>query len=126
MVIIIIVGLLIAQFLAFHELRKKQAKPPENWIDAYKAQHGEFPPIPEYLLPVVTHYSPGKPVSKNMEVIRASGEFWNRLLPSQKDKLMELVEWLGEDPRDYETQVLKMLPRKSPNGTARWRTPRQD
>jgi hypothetical protein len=125
-VIIIIVGLFIAQFLAFHEIRKKQATPPKNWIDAYKARHGEFPPIPEYLLPVVIHYSPGEPVSKNVELITASAQFWNRLLPSQLDELKELVEWLGQDPRDYEAQVLKMLPRRAPKGAARWKTPKQD
>jgi hypothetical protein len=127
-VVIIIVGLIITQFLAFHELRRKQAKPPKNWINAHKAKTGKLPPIPDYLLPVVlpSSYSPGEPVTKNIELITASGQFWNRLLPSQKDELMELVEWLGEDPRDYEAQVLKMLPRKAPKGAARWQTPKQD
>src|SRR4030042_2720920 len=33
--------------------RIKQDQLPENWIDAYQAKHGEFPPIPNYLLPAV-------------------------------------------------------------------------
>jgi hypothetical protein len=121
-VVIIIVGLIIAQFLAFHELRRKQAKPPKNWIDVHKAKTGKLPPIPDYLLPVVlpSSYSPGEPVTKNIELITASAQFWNRLLPSQQDELRELVEWLGQDPRDYEAQILRMLPKKSPKGPGRW------
>jgi hypothetical protein len=125
--VIIIVGLIIAQFLAFHELRRKQAKPPKSWIDAHKAKTGKLPPIPDYLLPVVlpSSYSPGEPVTKNIELITASAQFWNRLLPSQQDELRELVEWLGEDPRDYEAQVLKMLPRRAPKRAGRWQPPKQ-
>jgi len=126
-IVIIIVGFIIAQFLAFHELRRKQAKLPKNWIDAHKAKTGKLPPIPDYLLPVVlpTSYSPGEPVTKNIELITASGQFWNRLLPSQKDELMELVKWLGEDPRNYEAGVLKMLPRRAPKREGRWQPPEQ-
>jgi hypothetical protein len=127
-IVIIVIGLIIAQFLAFHELRKKQAKPPKNWIDAHKAIYGKFPPIPDYLLPVVlpSSYSQGGPVTKDVKLTTASGQFWNNLLPSQKDELMQLVEWLGEDPRDYEAAVLKMLPRKSPKGPGRWTPFKQD
>ena len=127
-VVIIIVGLIITQFLAFHELRRKQTKPPKNWIDAHKAIHGEFPPIPDYLLPVVlpSSHSPGEPVTKNIELITPSAQFWNRLLPSQQDELLELVEWLGQDRRDYIAKMKKMLPRSAPKRAGRWTPFKQD
>ncbi len=126
--VIIIVGLVIASFLAFHELRRKQAPPPANWIDAHKARHGEYPPLPDYLLQVVEGgtYSRGEPVSKKIKVKIASGQTWNRLLPSQQEELLQLVEWLGQDRRDYLAQMERMRIKKAPNGTARWSTPKQD
>ena len=121
-VVIMIVGLVIAQFLAFHELRGKQAKPPENWIDAHKAKTGKLPPLPAYLLPVVEEesYSPGEPMSKNIKVKIASGQFWNRLPPSQREELLQLVEWLGQDRRDYIAKMESMFPKKAPKGAGRW------
>jgi hypothetical protein len=120
-------GWAVAILLSYHELRMQKIaleKSP-NWIDAYKIRHGSYPPLPDYLLPVVIKYSPGEPVSKDIELITASAQFWNRLLPSQQDELRELAEWLGQDPRDYEAQVLRMLPRKAPKRAARWKTPEQ-
>jgi hypothetical protein len=127
-IVIIVIGLIIAQFLAYHELRKKQAKPPKNWIEAYKAIHGEFPPIPNYLLPVVEEgsYSPGEPISKNIKVKIPSAQFWNRLPPSQQDELLELVEWLGQDRRDYIAEMQRRLPPGAPKGPGRWAPFKQD
>jgi hypothetical protein len=120
-----ILGLFIAQFLAFHELRVKQAQPCENWIDAYKNRHGKLPPLPDYLLPVVENYSRGEPVSRTMRLKIPSGQFWHGLPPSQQDELKELVKWLGQDPRDYLAQMERMLPKKAPEGAARWKPPEQ-
>ena len=92
----------------------QQATFRDNWIDAYKNRSGgKFPSIPEFLNGVVVGYFPGMPVSKDVQLLTPSVQFWARLLPSQRDQLLELVKWLGQDPRDYLEQMKKMLP-KSP------------
>ncbi len=72
-----------------------------NWIDKHRRLHGELPPLPDYLLPIAIDYAPGEPVTKNMQITIPSAQMWSRLLPSQQDELLELVEWLGQDRRDY-------------------------
>lgn len=125
-VVIIIAGLIIAQFLAFHELRRKHAKLPENWIDAHKAKTGKLPPLPDRLASLFRNYSTGQPVSNTMKPITPSGQTWNELPPSQRKKWRQVIEWLGEDPEDYLEHMRQMLPRKAPKGAARWQTPKQD
>ncbi len=107
-------GLMVAIVLAFHELRvqKVMLEKPINWIDAYESEHGELPPVPEYLLPVVQNYSHGESISKRIQLITPSAQFWSRLLPSQQDQLLELVKWLGQDPRDYLEVMKRMSPPK--------------
>lgn len=120
------IGLFIAVALTYHELRKRIALQPKNWIEEYKAKHGELPLLPSYLRPVAEFPPVDKPISKDMEIKVASGQYWNSLSPSQQDRLLELVEWSGQDPRDYIAQMRKMLP-KTPKGAGniRWRNPRQ-
>ena len=118
-------GWVVAILLTYHELRMQKValeQTPKNWIDAHKAKTGKLPPLPEYLLPVVEgeSYLPGEPISKNIKVKIASGQFWNRLLPSQRDELLQLVEWLGQDRRDYVAKMENMFPKKSPKGPGRW------
>jgi hypothetical protein len=125
-VIIIIAGLIIAQFLAFHELSKKQAKPPENWIDAHKAETGKLPPLPDCLARLFRNYAAGQPVSKAMKPIIPSGQTWNRLRSREQRQWRQVIEWLGEDPEDYLEDMRKMFPKKSPEGSAHWQTPKQD
>lgn len=125
-VVIIIVGLIITQFLAFHELRRKQAKPPKNWIDAHEAKTGKLPPLPDRLASLFRNYSSGQPVSKGMEPITPSGQGWNKLPPSQRNKWRQVIEWLGKDPEDYLEYMRQMLPKNAPEGPARWQTPKQD
>ncbi len=54
-----------------------------------------------------------------MKLKIASGQFWNSLLPSQQQNLLELVEWLGEDRRDYLNKMNALLPKHQPNGVKR-------
>jgi hypothetical protein len=119
-------GWVVAILLSYHELRMQKValeKPP-NWIEKYRNRYRKLPPLPDYLRPVVPSYSPGEPISKNMELITPSAQFWNRLLPSQQDELLELVEWLGQDRRDYLAHMRMMLP---PGGSKsihlHWRPP---
>jgi len=98
----------------------QQATFRDNWIDAYKNRSGgRFPPIPEFLSDVVVDYSPGMPVSKMVQLLTPSAQFWARLLPSQREKLLQLVKWLGQDPRDFEEKIRRGAP---PGGKAgiRW------
>jgi len=94
----------------------QQATFRDNWIDAHKNRFGgRFPPIPEFLNDVVVDYSPGMPVSKDVQLLTPSVQFWARLLPSQRDQLLEMVKWLGQDPRDYEEKIRRGAP---PGGSA--------
>jgi hypothetical protein len=92
--------------------RKDISKAKGNWIAQYKLLHGELPSIPEYILPVVIKYEKGKPISKEIELITMSGQYWNNLLPSQREQLKSLVEWLGMNWDDYLEQMRRSLPPK--------------
>ncbi len=97
----------------------QQATLRDNWIDACKNRSGgRFPPIPEFLSEVVVDYFPGMSVSKDIQLLTPSVQFWARLLPSQRDQLLELVKWLGQDPRDYEEKIRRGAP---PGGRPRIR-----
>jgi len=124
-VAIIIVGLFIAQFLAFHKLREQQAKPPKNWIEAYKSRHGKLPLVPKYLRPVCEFHPIDQPVSKDMELKTPSGQLWSSWNPTQRGEWRQLVEWCGKNPEDYLAEMKRMSLRKSPNGAGRWNTPKQ-
>jgi hypothetical protein len=110
-----VLGLIVAQFLAYKKLWVKYDElKPRSWISTYEREHGKLPPIPGFMSGVVSNYSPGMLVSKNIQLITPSAQFWKEPLPSEKKQLLELVEWLGQDPRDYEAMIKKMSP---PGGT---------
>lgn len=92
------------------ERTMRQVIEPTNWIDAYKLKTGKLPTMPDYLLPVIQKYSPGEPISKEIQLIRPSVRFWARLLPGQRKQLLQLVAWLGQDPEDYEEMIHRMAP----------------
>jgi hypothetical protein len=58
------------------------------------------------------NYSPGMIVSRNIQLITPSAQFWKELEthPSQQDQLLELAEWLGRDRRDYLARMKRMAP----------------
>jgi hypothetical protein len=94
--------------------RRKSNKNTDNWIIAYKSRNGKLPPIPVYLEDVIQKNTKGSPISKDIELIPMSGQFWNNLLPSQRDELKQLVEWLGMSWDDYYEQMKRMLPKENP------------
>ena len=106
---VIVVPLFIAQFLAYQQLWFKLEQP-SNWISAYERKHGKLPPIPSFVSGLVLNYSPGMIVSRNIQLITPSAQFWNKLDPSQQDQLLELAEWLGQDRRDYLARMKRMAP----------------
>ena len=103
--------LLIISLLSFTAGRRNTPQKKRNWIIAYQKRNRQLPVIPDYLLPVVIKYTKGKPISKEIELINMSGQFWNNLLPSQKEELRQMVEWLGMNWDDYLEQMRRMLPR---------------
>lgn len=81
-----------------------------NWIDVYETLNGKLPPLPEALCPLATNYSPGEPISKEIELIMPGVQAWQWLASSQREQLLQLVEWLGQDPRDYEERIRNQAP----------------
>ena len=88
----------------------------ENWIDAYERRYGKLPPVPDYLHPLVQNYSPGEPVSKEIQLITASTQLRRNLRGRRWKELLELVEWLGQNPQEYEERVQSMAPPGEPRG----------
>lgn len=111
-----VLGLIIAQFLAYKKLWVKYDKLKlSNWISAYEKKHGKLPTIPSFMSGLVLNYSPGMIVSKNIQLIIPSAQFWNKLDPSQQDQLLQLAEWLGQDQRDYLARIKRMSPPGKPS-----------
>ena len=82
--------------------RLKQTEQPANCIDDHLAKYGELPIIPESVSKVVVNYSPGARVSKNMELSIPSAQWWNGLLPSQREQILQTVDWLYKHKKDWE------------------------
>jgi hypothetical protein len=116
----IFILILVAVRLTFLFVIKKQAKPRENWIDAYKARYGKLPLLPDYLRPVCESHPIDQPVSKDMELKTPSGQLWNSWTPTQREEWRQLVEWCGKNPEDYLAHMRRMLP-KTPSGVERIR-----
>jgi hypothetical protein len=84
-----------------------------NWIDDHRLKHNELPLIPDFMAPMVEDYLPGARVSKGMKLKKAppSAQFWcQELLPSQRDKVLQLVEWLGQNREDYQEMIKRHIP----------------
>jgi len=74
--------------------------PPTNWIDDWESQCGELPLVPEFMRPVVRDKA-AKRVSKNIELSIPSLQWWASLLPSQKEQVMQTVDWLSKHNKDW-------------------------
>lgn len=91
--------------------RKDSGKESANWITDYQKSNKALPPIPDAFLQVVINPEKGNLVSKEMKLRPMSGQFWNKLSPSQQRKLQQLVEWLGENWDDYYAIMQRSLPK---------------
>jgi hypothetical protein len=99
-------------FLIYYLIvRNNTKRNTQNWIISYESRNKKLPAIPEYLLSVVQKYEIGSPLTKEIEIINMSGQFWNNLLPSQREELKQLVEWLDMNWDDYLEQMKRMLPK---------------
>lgn len=124
-------GLSIAQFLAFHKLREQQARPHENWIDAYKIQHGKLPSVPDWLPAFVPGLKVGETIMA-LPIPTPSGQMWARTPPSQQGMLQEYADWAKSqrpELRSWEDIIwhMKQMAPKTPPGVGRikWKPPEQ-
>jgi hypothetical protein len=63
--ILIAILFFVLWFFTFSWAYKKWRKElSQNWIERHRAEHGELPTLPDYLLEVVDHYTAGKPIDK--------------------------------------------------------------
>ncbi len=70
-----------------------------NWIEDYEKQHGELPFIPEFM--VVVKNCTGTRISEGIEISVPSAQWWNNLLPSQKEQVLQTVDWLCKHKKDW-------------------------
>ena len=88
----------------------------DNWIIAYQARTGKLPPIPESLLPLVVNYMCGKPISKQIELnLRPSHQQWHGLTEQNKERFLQIMDWLGLDRYDFLQNLKDTAP---PGGSA--------
>ncbi len=111
-------GLAIIMLIMFlrNSLLSRKKKISDNWIDDCKNRHGKLPPLPDYLLGVVNYYTSGEPISKGIQPITPSGQWWNSRVPSEQKQWRQLVEWLGQDPEDLLAHMRMMLPKDPKSG----------
>ena len=74
---------------------------PDNWITSHIAQNDQPPPLPKPLQGIVIGYSPGEPISKNLDLKPVGAQTWARLPPTSRAQLRGLAEWLGLNWDDY-------------------------
>lgn len=80
------------------------------WID-----DKNLPVLPDSLLPMVLHLKKGEKVSKDMEIIACSNQYWQTLSDDEQSKILELVEWLGGNRNEYIRKMKAILP-NNPRG----------
>ena len=82
-----------------------------DWIETARQLKLQLPPLPRGLEPLVNRYKPGDAITKDMEIIPPSGQFWSQLTDTEKTKLLELIEWTGQSAEEYCRHFQSMLPR---------------
>ena len=101
-------------------LERKTDSEQSNWIKGYQQKHkGRLPLIPKFMLAVVRDKTAQR-VSKNMELSIPSAQWWNDLLPSQKEQVLQTVDWLCRHNKDWwcksREDYLEMIRRHTPRG----------
>ena len=101
-----VLAIIIVTIEGSYRLQKNKIK--NNWILDYQTKEGKLPPLQDFMLKVFENYKSGTPLSRDLQPIYPSGQFWKGLLPTRRRDLCILWEWLGKDPNDY-LQHLKQL-----------------
>jgi len=118
--VIVLVFLLCINFRELYKLYLGKAQ--ANWIELHQLRYGKLPILPDYLRPVAEDCPIDKPISKDMNIKIASGQYWHSLRPSQQEELLQLWEWTGRNRRDYFLQM-EIMSSKTPKGVEhiKWR-----
>jgi hypothetical protein len=131
-----IVGILDKEFEKFKTLTEKTklrnvynwtkdiANVPQNWIDQHQARYRKPPKIPERIGVLIENYSSGMRVSKKLKLKKAppSMQYWQQeLLPNERKKFLELVQWLGHDSEDYEEMIKRSIPGSPSDIRVHWK-----
>jgi len=89
-------------YVAYRTPTPAPTQTPSNWIDSYYATNHVYPVVPDWLLPLFEYeLSSGDRIRPGLTIIRASLQYWNLRSPSQKQQILETVEWLGGNANDY-------------------------
>ncbi len=85
----------------------------------------EFPATPKWLAPF-TGIEAGQQISRAGETLTPSGQLWNRLLPSQRERFAGYLDWRGgEGFADVQQRMASMLPRSPFGRRSQWTPSRQ-
>lgn len=87
--------------LVFTNQQRRLLESHDNWIVAYKARYGKLPQLPNSLLQAVDNYTAGEAISKKMTVRRISMQYWHGLTDDNRNRLLQLIDWLGLDHIEY-------------------------
>jgi hypothetical protein len=80
-----------------------------TWIGMYYAVYVLYPEVPEWLAPLIP-LDEGERLHPDTTVSIPSIQYWNSLLTSEQQKVLETVSWLGGDPDDYLEKVYASAP----------------
>ena len=82
-----------------------------NWVVSYFEIAGELPIVPNSLLPLFRDVKGGDRLPLNVEISIPSAQFWNNLLPTERQTMLDIVEWYGMPAKDYLWIISSMTPR---------------
>jgi len=100
-----------------------------NWIEVYsKKQKGRLPFIPKCMLPVVKDKTANR-VSKNMELSTPNVGWWNELLPTNQEQVLQTVDWLCKHNKDwwcksredYQAMIRQSIPGRPSDIQVHWK-----
>ena len=98
--IIALLFLFVCVLLVANDYRRKLETNP-NFIIAGKAKTGKTPPVPKSLLKFVSNYKEGKPISEKIELRDPSLQEWRGLTEDNKNRYLNIKEYLGQDQYDF-------------------------
>jgi len=104
----LVIALVLLEFATFMVAAQKMRllQKHDNWIIAHQAKTGKLPPIPKSLRSMVINYTPGKTISKQIELnLRPGHQQWYRLTQNNKDRFLQIMDWLGLDRYDFEQNL---------------------
>ena len=81
-----------------------------NWVVSYFETAGELPTVPNSLLRLFRNVKAGDKLPLNTEISIPSSQFWNNLLPSERQTMLDIVEWYGMPAKDYLWWIAAMTP----------------